>query len=298
MKIRNRRTDLALEAAELLQECSKNTTLLQGVRSEDRLRDGIPVTTVHILDQNGGKLLGKPPGRYVTLTLDSLLHREDEAFPRAVRALADELTLLLPRENPAAPVLVAGLGNRAITPDAIGPKAHECTLVTRHLVSQAPEHFGTFRPVASLATGVLGTTGLESGEVVKSLCRTLSPACVIAVDALASRSVKRLCRTIQLSDTGIVPGSGVGNHRHALTQESLGIPVIAMGVPTVVDAGTLAADLLDLEEPPHLGSEKELLVTPKDIDQQVATLSKVIGYAIDLALQPGLTLEDLEMLLG
>lgn len=298
MKIRNRRTDLALEAAELFQECSKNTTLLQGVRSEERSRDGISVTTVHILDENGGKILGKPPGRYVTLTLDSLLRREDDAFPRTVHALADELALLLPQDNPTAPVLVAGLGNRAITPDAIGPKAHDCTLVTRHLVSQVPEHFGSFRSVVSLATGVLGTTGLESGELVKSVCQSLSPSCVIAVDALASRSLNRLCRTVQLSDTGIVPGSGVGNHRHALTRDSLGIPVIAIGVPTIVDAATLAADLLDLEELPDLGAEKDLLVTPKDIDIQVAALSKVIGYAIALALQPGLTLEDLDLLLN
>lgn len=298
MKIRNRRTDLALESTELWQEGAEKTTLLQGVRSEERIRDGISVTTVHILDENGGNALQKPPGRYVTMTLAPLLRRESDAFPRSVHALAEELSLLLPKNLSTGPVLVAGLGNRAITPDAIGPKTHEHTLATRHLISQVPEHFGDFRSVVSLSTGVLGTTGLESGELIKSLCQSLAPSCIIAVDALATRSLKRLCRTVQLADTGIIPGSGVGNHRHALTQESLGVPVIAIGVPTIVDAATLAADLLDLDELPDLGCEKDLLVTPKDIDVQVADLSKVIGYAIDLALHPGLTLEDLELLLS
>ncbi len=298
MKIRNRRTDLALEARELWQESAGKTTRLSGVEAKDTLREGYPVTTVHILDHRGQQALGKPPGTYITVTLDALHHREDGAFGRAVRVLAEELTPLLPSCDPGAPVLVAGLGNRAITPDAIGPQVHEHTLVTRHLVAQVPEHFGALRPVASLAAGVLGTTGMESGELIHSLCRTLSPAFIIAVDALASRSLQRLCRTVQLADTGITPGSGVGNHRIPLTQESLGIPVIAIGVPTVVDAATLAADLMDLDELPRLSADRDLLVTPKDIDSQVKDLSKVIGYAINLALQPGLTIEDLEMMLS
>ena len=194
--------------------------------------------------------------------------------------------------------LVVGLGNRAITPDAIGPKVHEHTLVTRHLVEQIPEHFGAFRPVASLSAGVLGATGMESGELVQAVCRRLKPACVVAVDALASRSLKRLCRTVQLSDTGIAPGSGVGNHRWALDRASLGVPVLAVGVPTVVDASTLAADLLGQEELPPLGEGRDLLVTPKDIDSQVDDLAKVIGYGISLALQPGLDVADLDLLLS
>ncbi|MBQ8852561.1 MAG: GPR endopeptidase [Oscillibacter sp.] len=298
MKIRNRRTDLALEARELWQEGPGKTTRLSGVEARDYAREGFSVTAVHILDHRGQQALGKPPGSYITVTLDGLQRREEDAFGRAVRALAQELTGLLPEAKPDTPVLVAGLGNRSITPDAIGPQVHEHTLVTRHLVEQAPEHFGSFRPVAALATGVLGTTGLESGELVQSLCQSLKPAFVIAVDALASRSLQRLCRTVQLADTGITPGSGVGNHRFALTKESLGVPVLAIGVPTVVDAATLAADLMDVEELPDLGAGRDLLVTPKDIDSQVKDLSKVIGYAIALALQPGLTVEDLDMLLS
>ena len=298
MKKRNRHTDLALEAHQLWQESAGKTTLLSGVQAQERVREGFTVSTVRILDQEGSQALGKPPGTYVTLTLDETHHHEHGAFSRAVRAVAQELTPMLPQENFHSPVLVAGLGNRAITPDAIGPRSQEHILVTRHLVEQLPEQFADFRPVVSVATGVLGSTGMESGEMVESLCRSLKPSCVLAVDALASRSTQRLCRTIQLADTGITPGSGVGNHRHALTRQTLGVPVIAIGVPTVVDAATLAADLMDLDEPPELDEGQRLLVTPKDIDSQVAQLSRIIGFSISLALQPGLTVEDLEMMLN
>ena len=291
--LQNRRTDLALEAQELWQESAGEQTQLKGVQARDSRREGYAVTTVRILDQEGAQALGKPAGTYVTLTVDGLARREEDAFGRAVRAVAAELTQLL--AGLEGPVLVACLGNRAVTPDAVGPKVHDHLLITRHLVDQAPEHFGAFRPVASVAAGVLGTTGVESGELVGALTGRLKPVCIIAVDAL---SLDRLCRTIQLADTGIAPGSGVGNHRHALDRESLGVPVIAIGVPTVVDGATLAADLLGTADLPPLGREGEMLVTPKDIDSQVNDLAKVIGYGITLALQPGLTLEDMELLMS
>ena len=293
-----RRTDLAVEAHDLWKESAARETALPGVRARDDVREGCPVTRVEILDRQGAAALGKPEGQYVTLELSALERREPGALSRAVRAIAAELTALLGPLPAQAPVLVVGLGNRAITPDAVGPKVHEYTLVTRHLVRQVPEHFGDLRPVASLSAGVLGTTGMESGELVRAVSERLRPACVIAVDALASRSLKRVCRTVQLADTGIAPGSGVGNHRAALDRASLGVPVIAVGVPTVVDGATLAADLLGTEELPPLGEGRDLMVTPKDIDSQVADLSKVIGYGIDLALQPSLTLEDLDLLLS
>ena len=296
--MRQRRTDLALEAKELWEESARETGALRGVEAWSETREGFPIETVHILDQRGERALGKPAGRYVTLTMDGLLRREEDAFPRAARAVGRELGQLLDRSAPGGLALVVGLGNRAITPDAVGPKVHEHTLVTRHLVEGLPEHFGSLRPVASLSAGVLGTTGMESGELVQAVCRDLKPACVIAVDALASRSLERLCRTVQLSDTGIAPGSGVGNHRQALDRETLGVPVLAVGVPTVVEASTLAADLLGQEDLPPLGEGRELLVTPKDIDSQVDDLAKVIGYGISLALQPGLDVADLDLLLG
>jgi len=296
--MRIRRTDLALEARELWEEQTGAVTALPGVEARDSVREGIPVNTVKVLDQRGEQALGKPPGSYVTLTLEGLAHREEGVFQRSVRAVAAELTGLLRAAPGDGLVLVAGLGNRAITPDAIGPKVHRNTLITRHLVRQMPEHFGNLRPVASLAAGVLGSTGVESGELVRAVCEKLRPACVVAVDALASRSLKRLCKTVQLADTGITPGSGVGNHRMGLTRDTLGVPVIAVGVPTVVDAATLAADLLGTEDLPDLGGDGGLLVTPKDIDSQVNDLSKVIGYGISMALQPGITVEELDLLLA
>ena len=296
--MRMRRTDLALEARELWEEQTGAVTALPGVEARDSLREGIPVNTVKVLDRRGEDALGKPRGSYVTLTLEGLAAREEGIFQRAVRAVAGELSGLLRDVPGEGLVLVAGLGNRAITPDAVGPKVHQNTLVTRHLVRQMPEHFGSLRPVASLAAEVMGTTGMESGELVRAVCEQLRPVCVVAVDALASRSLKRLCRTVQIADTGITPGSGVGNHRMGLTRDSLGVPVIAVGVPTVVDGATLAADLLGTEDLPDLGEGGSLLVTPKDIDSQVNDLAKVIGYGVSMALQPGISLEELELLLS
>ena len=298
-----RRTDLALEAKELWAESAEKETKLEGVRARDSLREGYQVTTVDILDEQGASSLGKPVGSYVTVQLEALARREEDAFGRAARAIAAELNglLKLPEE---ATCLVVGLGNRAITPDAIGPGVADHTMVTRHLVEQAPEHFGSFRPVAALAAGVLGTTGVESGELVKAVAEKIRPGCIIAVDALASRSMDRVCTTVQLANTGIVPGSGVGNHRAALNRETLGVPVIAVGVPTVVDAGTLAADILaeagqeGLDPEALAGAGEGLMVTPRDIDQRVADLVKVIGYGINLALQPGLTIEDVDLSLS
>ena len=290
-----RRTDLALEAKELREEAQ-----LPQVESTEALTQGFLLNTVRVTGPEGAKALGKPEGIYHTLDLAALGRREEDAFPRAVEALKELLSPLLPPEK--GEVLVVGLGNRAITPDAVGPKTADRVLVTRHLISMAPEHFGDFRPVAALAAGVLGTTGVESGEIVQALCRKLSPKAVVAVDALCARRVERLCATVQLSDTGISPGSGVGNHRFSLDQESLGVPVIALGVPTVVEGATLCADLLEgagkeldpdsLKEQPGAS----LFVTPRDIDQRVEDMAKVMGYALSLALQPELSLKDLQTL--
>lgn len=298
-----RRTDLAVEATQLWQEQAGETTQLRGVQARDSVREGYKVTTVRILDESGAQALGKPVGTYITVELDGLLRREEDAFPRAARALAAELRGLLDLKEGDA-VLVAGLGNRAITPDGIGPKAADYTLVTRHLVERVPEQFGAFRPVSALAAGVLGTTGMESGELISAVVEKTRPACVLAVDALASRSLRRVGRTVQLSDTGIVPGSGVGNHRMALNRETLGVPVIAIGVPTVVDAATLACDLLseagreDLDPAALSGAGENLIVTPREVDTQVGDLAKVIGYGIDLALQSGLDVADIDLLLS
>ncbi len=289
------RTDLALEARELWQQSAGQTTKLEGVRAREGERFGLPVTVVEVLDERGEKALGKGRGTYVTVELFGLARREKAVFARSVRAVAEQLRGLLGELKRDDCVLVAGLGNRAITPDCIGPEVCRHTLATRHLLEQLPEQFAGFRPVAVLAPGVLGTTGMESGETVKAVCAALRPARVVVVDALACRGVERLCSTVQLTDAGIAPGSGVGNRRAALDRESLGIPVAAIGVPTVIDGATLAADLTG-QAVPEGAPGRELLVTPRDIDSRAADIAKVIGYAIDLALHPGVELEELELL--
>jgi len=289
------RTDLALEARQL---CGNEA--LPGVREEEGEVQGFPLTTVEVTSAEGERAIGKPAGTYHTLDLTGLQRREERAFPRAVEALTGLLRPLLPGEGGA---LAVGLGNRAITPDALGPLAAEKMLVTRHLIGMAPEHFGDLRSVAVLATGVLGTTGVESGELAQAVAGKVAPAVVIAIDALCARDLGRLCATVQVSDTGISPGSGVGNHRFSLSRESLGVPVIAIGVPTVVEGATLCASLLEQAGRGDLDPEAlsglpggSLLVAPKDIDQRVADMAKVIGYAVSLALQPTLDLEALEAL--
>ena len=294
-----RRTDLALEAKELWTESAEKETKLEGVRARDSLREGYQVTTVDILDEQGASSLGKPVGSYVTVQLDALARREEDAFGRAARAIAAELNglLKLPEE---ATCLVVGLGNRAITPDAIGPRATDFLLVTRHLVQTMPQDFSALRPVSALAAGVTGTTGIESGELIGAVVKKLKPACLIAVDALAARRQERVCRTVQVSDTGIVPGSGVGNARMALDEEHLGIPVIAVGVPTVVEAATLCLDLLDQAgqegfDPALFRQEgAEWFVTPRNVDSEVETLSRVLGLGISTALHVDFSVEDVE----
>ena len=294
-----KRTDLALEARELWQESAERTTRLSGVKATKTKQEGYPVTRVDILDERGEKALGKPQGSYLTVDLTSFWQRKADFFERAVRAVGSQLKALLPGEGPA---LVIGLGNEAMTPDAVGPLAADNILITRHLIAAMPKHFAGFRPVAVFRTGVLGTTGMESAEAVRGLVEEIKPSLVIAVDALASRRVGRVCATVQLSNTGIIPGSGVGNHRSALNQETLGVPVFAIGIPTVVDAATLAADLLEESGVENIGPEAlqgggGLMVTTQDIDRQVRDLSKVVGYGINWALQD-LEIEEMNALLS
>ena len=287
------RTDLALEAHALWKESAGETTDLPGVAAREEELHGFPLTRVEILDREGEEALGKPRGVYCTLEVPNL--RGSGVLPRAARAAADLLEPLLPEEGP---VLVCGLGNAAMTPDALGPRTLDHLLVTRHLGEALPD----LRPVAALAGGVLGTTGLEAAEWVRGAAERVGPAAVIVIDALAARELKRLCTTVQISDTGLVPGSGVGNHRMALNRESLGIPVLSVGVPTVVHAVTVARDILSAAGcgkslPQELQAAGPLFVTPDAIDQKIRDLAKLLGYALSLALQPGLEVEDLEELL-
>ena len=292
-----KRTDLALEARELWQESAEKTSRLTGVRARTSQSEHCPITRVDILNERGAEALGKPVGQYVTADLRPALHKRD--FARSVRVVGRQLRQLLPREGS---ILVAGLGNAAMTPDAIGPIAAEHLLVTRHLISTLPEHFGSFRGVAALTPGVLGTTGVETAEAVEAMTARLRPAAVIVIDALAARKAERLCTAVQLSDSGIIPGSGVGNHRHPLNQDTLGVPVIALGVPTVVDAATLAADLLEENGIAHVDAAQlrrgdDVFVTPRDIDAQVRQMGKILGYAVTWAVQ-GLEIDEITALLN
>ena len=295
-----KRTDLALEARELWQESAERTTRLMGVKATKSKLEGYPVTRVDILDHRGEEALGKPRGSYLTIDLTTFWQRKADFFERAVRAVGTELKALLPVEGSA---LVVGLGNAAMTPDAVGPLALDSVLITRHLLSAMPKQFAGFRPVSAFRTGVLGTTGVESAEAVRGLVAEVQPAMVLAIDALASRRCGRVCATVQLSDTGIIPGSGVGNHRAALNRETLGVPVFAIGVPTVVDSATLAADILEesgvekVDEERLRGEHDAFMVTTRDIDQQVRDLSKVVGYGINWALQD-LEIEEMNALLS
>ncbi len=298
-----KRTDLALEAKEIWDEEAADKTKLTGVEALTTQKNGYTVTTVRILDERGAEELCKPMGTYVTVELDAYLRREESAFTRGAEAIASELRDVLKLRSGDS-VLVAALGNPAITPDSIGPKTARATMVTRHLPEQVPEHFADWRRVSVIETGVLGTTGMETAELIKAVCEKLRPDCVIAVDALASRRVSRVCRTVQISDTGIVPGSGVGNSRGALNKESIGVPVIAVGVPTVVDAATLAADLAESAGIDGIDDDKlraagvGMIVTPKEIDVRSGDISKLVAYGINLALHEGLAIEDIDMFVG
>ena len=271
------RTDLALESVQAARSGAEAGTI-SGVRSRERTREGYAVTDIRVEDEDGAQALGKPVGRYVTVDLGPYFRREADYFDRGVRCLAGELAALLPE----GPVLAAGLGNRAMTCDAVGPASIDNLLVTRHMIRAMPRQFADFRPVAAVCPGVLARTGLEALELVRGAVERVRPAAVIAVDAQAARDSARLCATVQLSDTGLVPGSGVGNRRSALDRGTLGVPVIAVGIPTVVDADLRAG----------------LFLTPRDIDQRIRELGRLLGYGITLALQPSLTAADVTALLG
>ena len=291
------RTDLAVEAI----ENHKSAAALPHVRQSDRMLEGFAIHEVRILSEDAAHEIGKPQGRYLTLELDALIRREEDAFTRACKALSTLLRELLPRPNDG-PVLIAGLGNRMITPDAIGPQTADHVIATRHLVAQSPAIFADWRPVSALAPGVLGQTGVETGEVICGVLDRVRPAAVIAVDALAAGRLSRLLRTVQLADTGITPGAGVGNARAALNEETLGVPVIAVGVPTVVDGATLAHEISSQLGQPDCEALDDLsqpvMITTRDIDREVADISRMIGYAVNMALHPHLSVADIDLYLS
>ena len=280
MQRSNVRTDLASEVVQRPENAS-----LAGLELNEERICGCRVTAVKINGGEASKVLCKPIGNYLTLELDEYIRRRENSFSDAANALSQLMRRFAEIQN-AQSFLVACLGNRAITPDAVGPEVSDSLIVTRHLKQSMPQEFAALSSVAVLRTGVLGTTGIESAQSLKALCGLVQPDCVIAVDALASGELDRLCRNVQICDSGIAPGSGVGNDRAELNRESLGVPVIAVGVPTVIDAAAFCDD----------ESAAGLFVTPRNIDELVRSVSKLVAYGLNLALHPGLSIADVDML--
>lgn len=289
------RTDLAVE----MREYHKNKTL-DGVLSGTEETNGVKVTTIEIINEDGERLIGKPQGKYITIETDRL-YKSSESFSVAADVLSRKLRSLLPDEGT---VLVAGLGNENITPDALGPKVMNLLLATRHIGSDLAESLGLgdLRSVAGIVPGVLGKTGIETVETIDGVVKKISPVCVIVIDALASRNTARLGTTVQLCNTGVAPGSGVGNKRKGITAESLGVPVIAIGVPTVVDALTMASDILEKVQVSfderEFSQHRQMMVTPKEIDSLIDNSAHLVAMGINMALQKNLTPEEIAEIVG
>ncbi|MGE5551049.1 MAG: GPR endopeptidase [Bacteroidota bacterium] len=301
------RTDLATEAHELAGGPAGRE--IPGVKVEQRQEEGNTITRIKIDNEEAGRVIGKLPGHYATIQAPEIQSRNQDQIEAIAKILAAEIEGFLSRLNLKDDdgCLVAGLGNWSSTPDSIGPKVVNAILVTRHLWSfSPPEKRGGLRPVCAIAPGVLGITGIETGEILLGLVQRVKPRFVVAIDALAARNIARLGTTIQLSDTGIHPGSGLGNNRVGITPGFLGVPVIAIGVPTVVYASTIVIDALDklassrkgMVDPsignrpdyiremlaPEMG---ELVVTPKEVDVLVEEVAKVVASSLNIALHPG-----------
>ncbi len=278
------RTDLALESA------AAYSGIAQQIRGSY-----FRITDIRIESDQHGAAIGKPKGHYLTLETTAL-HRHNPHFAQLAEELAAELMPFLP-ENGL--VLVAGLGNRSITPDALGVLVAERLFVTRHLQYALSatefEPFASLRPVSAIATGVMGQTGMESAELLSAVCEKIKPACVVVIDALACAALERLGRTIQICDSGIAPGSGVENCRKEISQRTLQIPVVAIGVPTVVDLQTVAESLLQTELPPL--QQENWMVTPREIDQLIQNAADLLLCGLQLALYPELSFEEVSALL-
>lgn len=315
------RTDLAVEARELYQENKRQE--IPGVEVEQSKEgNDVEITRVKVIDDKGSQLMGRPKGSYVTVEAKGLRNADADLKDNVSKALAKELVNLIPKKENVS-TLVVGLGNWDVTPDALGPEVISKILITRHFFKMYnKQNDPSMSPVSGVTPGVMGTTGIETTDIINGIVEKSSPDLVIAIDALASRKMERVSTTIQISTTGISPGSGVGNARKQLNEETLGVPVIAIGVPTVVDAATMTNDtismvvkalknhsekdseffkLLDeMKEEEKYALIKEVLepyganviVTTKEIDKIITDISQVIANGINIALHPGIDLKD------
>ncbi len=287
----NKRTDLALEAREI------NGTKISGVDISSELHSKIEITRMNIKTQKASKILGKPCGNYITIDIASYADINIK-LKKYASIIAEEIKKLIPDKGL---ILVAGLGNSEITPDDLGPQTALSVIATRHIVKNniLQDNSSLLRRVSVISPGVLGQTGIETGEILLSLTKRLNPLAIIAIDAMASRNLKRLCTTFQISDTGICPGAGVGNARPKIDKQSMGVPVISVGVPTVVDAETLLFDLIGEESNIKISPiVKSMMVSHRDIDILVRHASKLLALALNCALQTQLSTDEIISLMS
>ena len=307
----NFRTDLALERRDIYQKANK-LNQIDGVEStEEEINDNIKVSRVKITNSKGEEALGKPIGTYVTIDVKKLKMAGEEEIQKTSEVLTDELKKIVEMHvNNQEDILIVGLGNIYVTPDALGPKVINEIDVTRHIIKYLPQYVdeGT-RPVSAISPGVLGTTGIETVEILKGIVENIHPKLLIVIDALASRSIERISSTIQISDTGIVPGAGVGNTREEISENSLGIPVVSIGIPTVVELATLVSDGIDIfidrlqekaESTEYLNQMQQndkyeevkealnvgdynMIVTPKEIDDLIENMKDIVARGINFA---------------
>ena len=309
----NFRTDLATERRDLYRKVNSIENEIDGIESEkEEINEKITVERVKITNEEGQKAIGKPIGNYITIDIKKLKIAQDEDIEKSAETLSNELTKILDSHiDKQGEILVVGLGNIYVTPDSLGPKVVNDIEVTRHIINYLPQYVeeGT-RMVSAISPGVLGTTGIETVEILKGIVDNIHPKLVIVIDALASRSIERISSTVQLSDTGIVPGAGVGNKRSEISKETLGIPVIAIGIPTVVETAVLVNDCLNLfitklqeeaKSNEYLNQLKEqdnydeikeslipgdfnLIVTPKEIDDLIENMTEVVAKGINMSM--------------
>ena len=307
------RTDLALERREVYKKAKAVENEIEGISyNEEKVNDRVTITRVGVVDELGEKAIGKPRGEYITLDITKVKYMEEESIQEVSEILSKEIKKLVDKHiGNQDSVLIVGLGNEYVTPDSLGPKVANDIEVTRHIIKYCPQFVkeGT-REISAVSPGVLGVTGIETLEIVKGIVENVHPSLLIVIDSLCSKNIDRISSSIQISDTGIVPGAGIGNTRAELSKNTLGIPVIALGVPTVVEAATNTNDGLDLfieklqeeaKSNEYLNKLKEednyeeikeallpkdfnFIVTPKEIDELIEKMSKLISYGINMSL--------------
>lgn len=302
----NFRTDLADERQDLYKKANKLDDRIDGIDVENKeIDENIKITKVKITNENGEKAIGKPMGNYITIDIKNIKIVDEDEIQKSSETVANELKALIDTHiNSKDEILIVGLGNVYVTPDSLGPKVINDIEVTRHIIKYLPQYIDeNARPVSAVSPGVLGTTGIETSEIIEGIVEKTHPKLLLVIDNLASRSIERISKTIQIADTGIVPGAGVGNTRKEISQKTLGIPVIALGVPSVVESAVMVNDCLDLfieklqdeaKSNDYLNKLKEqdnyeeikeallpkeynMIVTPKEIDDLVENMSKIVA---------------------